>query len=1117
MSKRRACLAALLACSSQLATIAVAQAAPDEKLARPSIAPPPNWVLPAAIPQAPAAAEGAATVDLLNDTQVRLSNSGDSSYHDIAYKIASAEGLGDAPLQLTWDPSLETLAIHRYRILRDGTALDLLGDGSRLSIIQRETNMESAALDGQLTATLQPEGVRVGDTIEIVFTRTRNDPVLGGRSQVLVGPNDGTPYGRLRVRYLWPDAKAVKWRAYAGVLQPKLTHGAGGNELTADVANVTTPVAPKGAPGRFRLVNAIEVSEFPDWGSVSATILPRYENAIKLGPQSRVRAEAERIGATTNDPKRRAELALQLVQEQIRYLYIGMNDGGYVPAAADLTWARRFGDCKGKAALLLALLRELKIDAEPVLVNTDNGDLVANRLPALSAFDHVIVRAHIRGRDYWLDGTRLGDTQLEQLHTPPYVVGLPLASGTRALLPLNPDPLVEPSETVSVALDASAGIEVPATVTGEMRFRGASAADMRMKYAGLSATDRENELRTLWHKNFDQISPTAMNAAVDPKTGDFLITVSGTAKLDWAEESGARWYEVDRSRLGWKFDTDRHGAISAEAPFAIDYPDYWESRETIKLPAGGTGFKLQGQAIDKTISGIYAFHRKVAIEGATVTMESSTRALAPELPAGKAEQTRAEMASLMNDGVFVRVPDGYMATSADIAALQGNKPALATAFLKRGAAHFDRNEFAESIADERAALAYAPDEPRAHAILALALAMHDDEGADTEADRALQLDTKQTLAWRAKAVVASAQKRYADAEKALDEQIKLGPKDPQPFVMRGSARLLEGNFTGSLADLDNALALAPEANLHLLRATALAGLGRKEDALAEADRGVNADPKSERALRARAELRANFGEQARAREDYDALIKLSPKADYYVERAVVRPAVESAEREADIDAALRLDPHSTRALAARATMAIERADYSRAQTAIDAIERADNESPFLVGLRVRLLTKEGRSHEALGVLNEFVAKHPADAVALNERCWTKATLGVELSTALSDCDASLKLQPNSPAVLDSRAFAKLRLGQIEGALADYDAALELEPGLPASLYGRAIARARHGDQTGAMVDLALARKLNPDIDARFADYGITLPSSLPSSPQAKYMPRETRSTPGASF
>jgi tetratricopeptide (TPR) repeat protein len=153
----------------------------------------------------------------------------------------------------------------------------------------------------------------------------------------------------------------------------------------------------------------------------------------------------------------------------------------------------------------------------------------------------------------------------------------------------------------------------------------------------------------------------------------------------------------------------------------------------------------------------------------------------------------------------------------------------------------------------------------------------------------------------------------------------------------------------------------------------------------------------------------------------------------------------------------------------------------------------------------------------LGVLNEFVAKHPADAVALNERCWTKATLGVELSTALSDCDASLKLQPNSPAVLDSRAFAKLRLGQIEGALADYDAALELEPGLPASLYGRAIARARHGDQTGAMVDLALARKLNPDIDARFADYGITLPPSLPSSPQAKYMPRETRSTPGASF
>src|SRR6185312_8867043 len=265
-----------------------------------------------------------------------------------------------------------------------------------------------------------------------------------------------------------------------------------------------------------------------------------------------------------------------------------------------------------------ALLHEMGIQAEPVLVNTTNGDFVAHRLPAMEAFDHVLVRATIAGRVYWMDGTGLGDTKLARLQTPPYQVGLPIAQGTRGLITLTPDPLIQPSETVSMALDASQGIDAPATAVGSMRFRGASASEMRLKYSGLSAADRNQQLRDLWRKNFDQVA---------------------------------------RSRLGWKFDTDRPNAIEKDAPFSVDYPDYWESRETIKLPSGGDGFKLQGGSVDQTVGGIYAFHRKVDINGDTLTMEASTRALAPELPAAKAEQTRSDLAALQNDGVYIRVPD----------------------------------------------------------------------------------------------------------------------------------------------------------------------------------------------------------------------------------------------------------------------------------------------------------------------------------------------------------------------------------------------------------------------------------------------------------------------------
>jgi tetratricopeptide (TPR) repeat protein len=734
---------------------------------------------------------------------------------------------------------------------------------------------------------------------------------------------------------------------------------------------------------------------------------------------------------------------------------------------------------------LTALLRELGIEADPVLVNTESGDLVANRLPAMGAFDHVIVRARIAGRSYWMDGTRLGDTRLDRLQTPPYHVGLPIAAGTKELVQLVPEPLTQPDETISLALDASAGIDAPATAKGEMRFRGSGATDMRMKYAGLSASDRDQQLRELWRKNYDFVSPSSITTTTDERTGDYVIAMTGTAKMDWFSDVGTRWYEVDRARLGWKFDTDRQGTINRDAPFAIDYPDYWESRETIKLPAGGEGFKLQGGSVDQEIGGIYAFHRKVDIAAGMLTMESSTRALAPELPASKAEQTRSELNALANGGVYVRVPDTYMATAGDIAALQGNKKALVEALLHRGAVHFDRQELAQSVADEDAVLAIDPNNATAHAIRALALAVQGDAKAGAAAERALALDNKQVLAWRAKGVIAAQQKRYADADAAFSKQLELDSRDVQALAARASVRLIQRRYAESLADADAAFAIAPVTGLRMVRAGALNGVGRKEEALAEADRAIAADPGNAIYLRARAELRRELGKTELAIQDYDALIKLSPKADDYLARALLWPASDTR-RGADVEAALRLDPHSAKALAYRAEMAIEAGRFAAAESDIAALDKADKANDYAYHLRLELLQKQHRTREALQLVDSYVARHPNDAQALNERCWTKATLNVEMETALADCDASLKIKPDSPATLDSRAFARLKLGATDAAIADYDAAL----------YGRAIARARKGDEQGARADLAEARKLAPEIDKRFADFGITLPPEL---------------------
>lgn len=634
-------------------------------LARPVLAPSPDWVAPATMPKAPSDSEGAATIDLLGDIQVRFGNAGDTTHYAQLWKIGTAQGLDDGAMQVDWDPALETLTLHRYRVLRDGKPIDLLGDGSKISVVQRETRMESAMLDGRLTASIQPEDLRVGDVIDLAYSVTRHDPAMQGKSEFVAGPRDGSAFGRYRVRMLWDKDKPMRWRVLPGVLVPKVKEGPSGKELVADLTDMAAPLPPEGAPSRFQLVNAIEVTEFADWQGVSRTFAPLYAEAEKLAENSPLKAEIARIAAASPDPRRRTELALQLVQEQIRYLFLGMNDGGFVPASADQTWARRFGDCKAKTVLLTTLLTALGIDARPVLVHTENGDYVADRLPSMESFDHAIVEARIDGKSYWLDGTRLGDLRLDRVATPNYKVGLPLTLAGEGLAPIVPPPLDAPGETITLNLDASKGLDVPAKAEGEMRFHGPGASDMRLKYAAFSQADRNRELRKLWRDTYDFISPGKVATREDPATGDFVVTMQGSAAMEWSADLGTRWYEMDRARLGWRFDIAREGELNRDAPFAFDYPDWWASKEVIKLPGGGKGFRMQGGSVDKVVGNLYHFKRKVDLVDGVATMEAETRALAGELPAAKAAQTRAQMIELAGVGVFIRAPEDYEPTAGD--------------------------------------------------------------------------------------------------------------------------------------------------------------------------------------------------------------------------------------------------------------------------------------------------------------------------------------------------------------------------------------------------------------------------------------------------------------------
>jgi len=231
------------------------------------------------------------------------------------------------------------------------------------------------------------------------------------------------------------------------------------------------------------------------YGEISKLMAPLYVKASTIAPDSPIKAEADAIAARTSDPKTRAFLALQLVETKTRYFFIGMGEGGYVPAQADDTWARRFGDCKAKTALLLALLKNLGVEAEPVLVNLGGGDGINEFPPSLAAFNHVIVRVKIDGQSYWLDGTRTGDTNPQSMHAPNHKWGLPVRAEGATLEQIVEPQITVPTASTMIRLDASKGLEALAPARISITYSGVLATQARALLARTPRADFERGFR----------------------------------------------------------------------------------------------------------------------------------------------------------------------------------------------------------------------------------------------------------------------------------------------------------------------------------------------------------------------------------------------------------------------------------------------------------------------------------------------------------------------------------------------------------------------------------------------------------------------------------------------
>lgn len=467
----------------------------------------PDWVESVDNYQSSRKKEAYDGVDLryrLYNTQVNAAVDRTEYFYEFVFDLTNRAAVeSNAQLEIEFDPSYERLQLHRVAVLRDGVELDKL-QSSAFQLMQRERGLEQLIYDGTQTLAVILDDVRVGDTVSYAYTRVGDNPIFAGKREFGFDANYGIPIDRLYMRVVADKSRPLDVRKFNTDAEVVVTTSGGINEYEVDLKEVSEFIEEDSVPAWRKRYGKIVFSEVADWRQVVEWAKPMYaldDKALDDVQQLAASIQAEHEGAEAQ-----VGAALDWVQDEVRYFGVEMGVNSHQPSPPELTMRRRFGDCKDKSLLLIALLDQLGLDAAPALVNSRRG-LENPQYPwRMHAFNHVIVYLPFNGNSYWLDPTdgyqngKLGD-----FSEPNFGRALILDDDSSGLTEMSASGAVR-EKVINKQLSISKNDSPVVRLTVNTEHRKAAAESMRYQLEDAGVKELSKTYLDYYADHFDDIS-----------------------------------------------------------------------------------------------------------------------------------------------------------------------------------------------------------------------------------------------------------------------------------------------------------------------------------------------------------------------------------------------------------------------------------------------------------------------------------------------------------------------------------------------------------------------------------------------------------------------------------
>lgn len=542
----------------------------------------------------------------------------DVVYYEHVYEPKTPSLLGDAGrFQIDFNPEFQTMTLHRVELLRDGQWQNRLKPET-ISLARRESEFEQDMTNGNVTALIVLDDVRVDDVLRIAYSVSGGNPIMGRQYSDWINLGWRNPVLDSSLRVLYdPGAKFRIFRENIAV-EPEVRRDADATEVTVRAHGLAAIVYEDSYPVWYQPYPSVQIALERRWSDVvdwALPLYPRHEGPLGDDLERRLQAWSR-----LDDPHKRMVAALHAVQNDVRYFGIEIGDNTHRPNPPDVVWGRRYGDCKDKTYLLTTLLQRLGIDAVPALIATDRGRAIEAFVPSASVFDHVIVRARIGNETVWLDPTisqQGGDPRRFDLSD--YGMGLPVAKGVTALQPVAPPREANDGvEVVERFVPTADGGTVVFSI--ETRYNGASADYQRRSTASQRSEELARRYAEYYRKRYGELEViTAPKIEDDPVVNRLVVRESYRLKAPFqTQSSGIRSLEVYAEALqavsALPSSIDRTGPLGYAAPgryrheISVQLPERWKphfEKETLDRTGAAFGFRREVDYDAKTVKVVY--------------------------------------------------------------------------------------------------------------------------------------------------------------------------------------------------------------------------------------------------------------------------------------------------------------------------------------------------------------------------------------------------------------------------------------------------------------------------------------------------------------------------------